>query len=197
MGVVLLEIVSGKKNRGFRHTENSDSLLSHACLLWKEDKALELIDECLKYSFVECQVKRCIHVGLLCVQKYAEDRPVMSSVLFMLGSEEGANLPNPKEPVFFMGGSSSNEETCKAESIANTMTITDLEARVSRRQGFPSQSFLQLEFSQHNYSGDLAFSVGIYSTLAMAFNSQMLNDIVQGDYFKLDLAIRTGLLNVI
>ncbi|KAL2496101.1 G-type lectin S-receptor-like serine/threonine-protein kinase [Forsythia ovata] len=129
MGVVLLEIVSGKKNRGFRHTDNCDSLLGHAWLLWKEDKALELIDECLKYSFVECQVKRCIHVGLLCVQKYAEDRPAMSSVLFMLGSEEGANLPDPKEPGFFMGGSSHNEENCKAESIANTMTITDLEAR--------------------------------------------------------------------
>ncbi|KAL2496105.1 Receptor-like serine/threonine-protein kinase SD1-7 [Forsythia ovata] len=129
MGVVLLEIVSGKKNKGFRHTDDCDSLLGHAWLLWKEDKALELIDECLIYSFVECQVKRCIHVGLLCVQKYAEDRPAMSSVLFMLGSEEGANLPDPKEPGFFMGGSCSNEETCKAESIANTMTITDLEAR--------------------------------------------------------------------
>ncbi|KAL2496094.1 G-type lectin S-receptor-like serine/threonine-protein kinase SD1-1 [Forsythia ovata] len=111
------------------HRDNSDSLLGHAWLLWKEDKALELMDECLKYSFVEWQVKRCIHVGLLCVQKYAKDRPVMSSVLFMLGSEEGVNLPDPKEPGFFMGGSSHNEENCKAESIANTMTITDLEAR--------------------------------------------------------------------
>ncbi|KAL2496275.1 G-type lectin S-receptor-like serine/threonine-protein kinase [Forsythia ovata] len=129
MGVVLLEIVSGKKNRGFRHMNHSHSLLEHAWLLWKEDKALELMDECLKDSFVERQVKRCIHVGLLCVQKYAEDRPVMSSVLFMLGSEEGAILPDPKEPGFFMGGSSSNEETCKADPNTNTVTITELEAR--------------------------------------------------------------------
>ncbi|KAL2496100.1 G-type lectin S-receptor-like serine/threonine-protein kinase SD1-1 [Forsythia ovata] len=121
MGVVLLEIVSGKKNRGFRHMNHSHSLLEHAWLLWKEDKALELMDECLKDSFVERQVKRCIHVGLLCVQKYAEDRPVMSSVLFMLGSEEGAILPDPKEPGFFMGGSSSNEETCKADPNTNTI----------------------------------------------------------------------------
>ncbi|KAL2555430.1 G-type lectin S-receptor-like serine/threonine-protein kinase SD1-1 [Forsythia ovata] len=129
MGVVLLEIVSGKKNRGFSHMNHSHNLLEHAWLLWKEDKALELMDECLKDSFVECQVKRCIHVGLLCVQKYTEDRPVMSSVLFMLGSEEGANLPDPKEPGFFMGGSSSNEETSKADPNTNTVTVTDLEAR--------------------------------------------------------------------
>ncbi|XP_022848664.1 G-type lectin S-receptor-like serine/threonine-protein kinase At4g27290 isoform X2 [Olea europaea var. sylvestris] len=129
MGVVLLEIVSGKRNRGFRHLDHYRSLLGHAWLLWNEDKALELMDECLKDSFVECQVKRCIHVGLLCVQKHAEDRPVMSSVLFMLGSEEGAILPEPKEPGFFMERSSFNEKTGASEANTYTISVTDLEGR--------------------------------------------------------------------
>ncbi|CAI9756890.1 unnamed protein product [Fraxinus pennsylvanica] len=130
MGVVLLEIVSGKKNRSFKYMDHSDSLLGHIWLLWKEDKALELMDECLKDSYVESQVKRCIHVGLLCVQKHTEDRPFMSSVLFMLGSDqEGSNLPDPKEPGFFMGGNYNNEETCKPESNSNTVSMTDIEAR--------------------------------------------------------------------
>ncbi|CAA2982886.1 G-type lectin S-receptor-like serine/threonine-protein kinase At4g27290 isoform X1 [Olea europaea var. sylvestris] len=140
MGVVLLEIVSGKKNRSFRYMDHCDSLLGHAWLLWKEDKALELMDECLKDSYVESQVKRCIHMGLLCVQKHADDRPFMSNVLFVLGSDqEGANLPDPNEPGFFMGGSYNiegscklhynNEETCKPEPNSNAVSMTDIEAR--------------------------------------------------------------------
>ncbi|KAL0320735.1 UNVERIFIED_CONTAM: G-type lectin S-receptor-like serine/threonine-protein kinase SD1-1 [Sesamum radiatum] len=107
MGVLLLEIVSGKRNRGFTYCDHHHSLLGHAWLLWQENKDLELMDECLNDTFVESQVKRCIQVGLLCVQRFPEDRPVMSSVLFMLGSE-GVVLPQPKEPGFFMEGSCSN-----------------------------------------------------------------------------------------
>ncbi|KAK4387026.1 Receptor-like serine/threonine-protein kinase SD1-8 [Sesamum angolense] len=131
MGVVLLEIVSGKKNRRFNHCNQCRSLLEHAWLLWKENKILELMDECLNDTFVESEVKRCVQVGLLCVQKYAEDRPVMSSVLFMLGTE-GAILPEPKEPGFFMERISSSVRSCTSASTnyeKETMSITDLEAR--------------------------------------------------------------------
>ncbi|PIN13313.1 Serine/threonine protein kinase [Handroanthus impetiginosus] len=132
IGVILLEIVSGKKNRGFSHCNHHHSLLGHAWLLWKENKALELMDECLKDTYNETQVKRCIHVALLCIQKFPENRPVMSSVVFMLGHEE-AVLCEPGEPGFFMERSYS----CNAEnhaSISNgskkdSMTITDLEPR--------------------------------------------------------------------
>ena len=30
-GVLVLEIVSGKKNRGFSHEDHSDNLLGHVC----------------------------------------------------------------------------------------------------------------------------------------------------------------------
>ncbi|KAL0308035.1 UNVERIFIED_CONTAM: G-type lectin S-receptor-like serine/threonine-protein kinase [Sesamum calycinum] len=131
MGVVLLEIVSGQKNRGFDHCNNCYSLLGHAWLLWKENKTPELMDECLNDTFVESEVKRCVQVALLCVQKFAKDRPVMSSVLLMLGTE-GAILPEPKEPGFFMEGSSSSARSCTSDSTKyekHTMSITDLEAR--------------------------------------------------------------------
>ncbi|KAL0406859.1 UNVERIFIED_CONTAM: G-type lectin S-receptor-like serine/threonine-protein kinase [Sesamum latifolium] len=131
MGVVLLEIVSGKKNRGFDHCTHCHSLLEHAWLLWKENKILELMDECLNDTFVESEVKRCVQVGLLCVQKYAEDRPVMSSVVLMLGTE-GAIMPEPKEPGFFMEWSSSSARSCTSDGTKyekHTMSITDLEAR--------------------------------------------------------------------
>ncbi|GFP89945.1 g-type lectin s-receptor-like serine/threonine-protein kinase at4g27290 [Phtheirospermum japonicum] len=131
LGVVLLEIVSGKKNRAFDHCDNYYSLLGHAWLLWKENRILELMDECLNDTFIESEVKRCIQVGLLCVQKFAEDRPVMSSVIFMLGTD-GAILPKPKEPVFFTERSCSTVRNCTLQSKMShkaTMSITDLEAR--------------------------------------------------------------------
>ncbi|KAK6132851.1 hypothetical protein DH2020_033414 [Rehmannia glutinosa] len=131
LGVVLLEIVSGKKNRAFDHSDHYYSLLGHAWLLWKENKTLELMDECFNDTFIESQVKRCIQVGLLCVQKFAEDRPDMSSVIFMLGTD-GAILPEPKEPGFFIERSSSPVRSCTSASMNSgreTMSITDLEAR--------------------------------------------------------------------
>lgn len=130
-GVMILEIVSGEKNRGFTHHDHHHNLLGHAWLLWKENKVLELMDECLEDTFVESQVKRCIQVGLLCIQKLVEDRPTMPSVVFMLGCE-GAATPEPKEPGFFMERSSNDVEnstlSCE-QSIREAITITELEAR--------------------------------------------------------------------
>ncbi|KAK4491991.1 hypothetical protein RD792_002776 [Penstemon davidsonii] len=132
LGVVLLEIVSGKKNRDFGHSEHHHNLLGHAWLLWKENRVLDLVDERLNDSFVESQVKRCIQVALLCVQKFAENRPVMSSVIFMLGTD-GAILPEPMEPGFFVERSSSGNRgrrmPTSQDSEKTIITITDMEPR--------------------------------------------------------------------
>ncbi|KAH1247697.1 Receptor-like serine/threonine-protein kinase SD1-8 [Glycine max] len=70
-----------------------------AWTLWKEQNALQLIDSSIKDSCVISEVLRCIHVSLLCVQQYPEDRPTMTSVIQMLGSE--MDMVEPKEPGFF------------------------------------------------------------------------------------------------
>ena len=44
-------------------------------------------------------------MGLLCVQKFPNDRLTMSSVVFML-ENDGAVLPEPKQPGFFVERSS-------------------------------------------------------------------------------------------
>ncbi|KAL1567052.1 G-type lectin S-receptor-like serine/threonine-protein kinase0 [Salvia divinorum] len=130
-GVVLLEIISGKKNREFEHNDHCHSLLGHAWLLWKEKRIMEVMDECLKETFVESEVKRCIHVGLLCVQKLSEDRPIMPSVVLMLATD-GATLPEPNEPGYFIEGSCNPLPSFKSPSIKSEngmVTITDLEGR--------------------------------------------------------------------
>ena len=89
-----------------------------------------MTDECFRQSSTLSEVLRCIHISLLCLQQCPEDRPSMSSVIVMLGSE-GA-LPQPKQPGFFLE-KDSNEAHCfssKQELFStNEMTITLLEAR--------------------------------------------------------------------
>ncbi|KAK1439560.1 hypothetical protein QVD17_05380 [Tagetes erecta] len=131
-GVLVLEIVSGKKNRGFRHANHDLNLLGHAWRLYKNGKQLELLDSTIKYTYVSSEVKRSIHVGLLCVQKYPEDRPDMTMVVLMLGSD--IPLPEPKQPGFYTErrrpqeageSSSSNPEW----SSSNHLSVTYLQPR--------------------------------------------------------------------
>ncbi|XP_057959347.1 G-type lectin S-receptor-like serine/threonine-protein kinase At4g27290 isoform X2 [Malania oleifera] len=130
-GVLLLEIVTGKKNRGFFHPNHSLNLLGHAWTLWKEERPLELIDGLYEDSSSLFEVLRCIHIGLLCVQQHPEDRPIMSYVVLMLGSD-GA-LPQPKQPGFFINRNPLEEvdsSSSKNKSYsANEISVTLLNAR--------------------------------------------------------------------
>ncbi|GJS72440.1 G-type lectin S-receptor-like serine/threonine-protein kinase [Tanacetum coccineum] len=123
-GVLVLEIVSGKKNREFFHEDHGDNLLGHAWRLYKEDRSIELICESIRDSCVISEVVRSIHVGLLCVQHLAKDRPTMLSVLLMLVSD--SVLPPPKQPAFFTGDIS---QQLSSNSSANEYSITQLYPR--------------------------------------------------------------------
>ncbi|KAK6154370.1 hypothetical protein DH2020_008618 [Rehmannia glutinosa] len=129
-GVLVLEIVSGKRNRGFSHKNHSHNLLGHAWMLYKEERSLELVDSDLRNSCYLLEVLRSIHIGLLCVQELPEDRPTMSSVVLML-SNEGV-LPQAKHPGFFTGRNTFKTESSVSSvtaSSTNEMTITLLQAR--------------------------------------------------------------------
>ncbi|KAJ4718595.1 Receptor-like serine/threonine-protein kinase [Melia azedarach] len=99
-GVVLLEILSGKKNVEFYQTE-SLSLLGNAWDLWTSDKVFDLIDPVIlkETSSMHAILSRYVNIALLCVQQRAEDRPTMSDVVSMLTNEVVPLLP-PKQPAF-------------------------------------------------------------------------------------------------
>ncbi|KAK1368882.1 Receptor-like serine/threonine-protein kinase [Heracleum sosnowskyi] len=99
-GVLLVEIVSGHKNRLFSHPDHSLNLLGHAWKSYNEGMLLRLIDEVLLESSNLAQVFRVIHIGLLCVQEDPIDRPLMSQVVLMLSSK--MKLAHPKKPGFFL-----------------------------------------------------------------------------------------------
>nr|GMD06906.1 G-type lectin S-receptor-like serine/threonine-protein kinase At1g11410 [Ipomoea batatas] len=98
-GVLLLEIVTGKKNK-YRHNENSLNLIGDVWDLWSEERALEIVDPALGESYDGQEVLRCIHIGLLCVQPYSGDRPIMSEVIFILSND--TKLPHPNKPGFII-----------------------------------------------------------------------------------------------
>ncbi|KAM0822357.1 hypothetical protein ACQ4PT_071545 [Festuca glaucescens] len=93
-GVLLLEIISGKRTPGFYQHGRFFNLTGYAYRLWKEGKWHEMVDRVIGTGYPVTEVMRCVQVALLCVQDSAEDRPNMSDVVAMLGSE-GITLPEP------------------------------------------------------------------------------------------------------
>ncbi|XP_077219501.1 cysteine-rich receptor-like protein kinase 7 [Tasmannia lanceolata] len=130
-GVLLLEIISGKKNTGFFHSELAQSLLEYAWKLWCEDKVLDLVDPIIAESCPPSEASKCIHIGLLCVQQDAADRPPMSSVLVMLVSD-AMTLPRPTQPAFSVGRKATESEPSTTSDKAcsvNEVTMSDIEPR--------------------------------------------------------------------
>ncbi|PRQ37947.1 putative protein kinase RLK-Pelle-DLSV family [Rosa chinensis] len=128
-GVLVLEIISSKKNSSFYLYDQQIGFLAFARNLWNEGRALDLVDEVLGDSYSSSEVMTCVHVGLLCVQDNAADRPTMTDVTSMLSSEKDS--PHPKRSVFTIQNSvyhpgPSYENT---SSSKNEASITKIEGR--------------------------------------------------------------------
>ncbi|XP_044481978.1 cysteine-rich receptor-like protein kinase 6 [Mangifera indica] len=129
-GVLLLEILSGKKNR-FYLSEHGQSLLNYAWKLWCKGRALELMDPVLVQSCVSVELLKYIHVGLLCVQEDPIDRPTMSSLVVMLAMDTIV-LPKPTEPAFSVGrvvNLAQSSFEAKVSSSKNEVTLSSVSPR--------------------------------------------------------------------
>uniref|UniRef100_A0A0D3HNR0 Protein kinase domain-containing protein n=1 Tax=Oryza barthii TaxID=65489 RepID=A0A0D3HNR0_9ORYZ len=99
-GVLILEIVSGKRNSGFHQCGDFFTLLGY--------------------------MMRCINIALLCVQENAADRPTMSDVVVMLSSEN-MTLPKPNHPAYFHIRVTKEEASTALESPSlNDVTMSIL-----------------------------------------------------------------------
>ncbi|KAK1441312.1 hypothetical protein QVD17_07159 [Tagetes erecta] len=124
-GVIVLEIVSGKRNTATPQLRQNLSLLGYAWNLWIEDVPLKLMDQRLLESSNSVEVLKCIIVGLLCVQEDAGDRPTMANVVMMLASDI-TSLPNPKQPAFVTRkttSTSSSSSSYVTDKTSITMTL--------------------------------------------------------------------------
>ncbi|KAG6755359.1 hypothetical protein POTOM_041180 [Populus tomentosa] len=131
-GVLVLEILSGNRNRGFCHPDHNLNLLGHAWKLFTGGRPLELVSESIVETCNLSEALRLIHVGLLCVQENPEDRPTMSYVVLMLGNEDA--LPRPKQPGFYterdlIGATYTSNSSQSKPYSANECSISMIEAR--------------------------------------------------------------------
>jgi hypothetical protein len=92
-----------------------------AWMLWKEGRSVDLLDEVMDGSFNYGEVP------LLCVEVQPRNRPLMSSVVMMLASEN-ATVPEPNEPGVNIGKNTSDTESSQGLT-ANNVTITAIDAR--------------------------------------------------------------------
>ncbi|XP_043704129.1 cysteine-rich receptor-like protein kinase 10 isoform X2 [Telopea speciosissima] len=129
-GLLVLEIVSGKKNSSFYQTDSVQTLMSHAWSYWNAGTAFELVDPIMRENCSQSEIMRCIHIGLLCVQENVAARPTMASVVLMLNSYS-VTLPLPSQPAFFvqsrMESDQSNSRTIPLS--VNGLSISVLESR--------------------------------------------------------------------
>ncbi|KAK9706484.1 hypothetical protein RND81_07G128800 [Saponaria officinalis] len=96
-GIMLLEIVSGQKNRMMRQTPQREDLSIQAWKLWDEERSFEITDPIIVDDCSRNVVMRCIQIGLLCVQPNAYERPTMTEVVLMLTGS--VDLPSPSPPI--------------------------------------------------------------------------------------------------
>ncbi|MCE5166533.1 hypothetical protein HAX54_021386 [Datura stramonium] len=131
-GVVVLEIISGRRNTGFYQSEEALNLLGYAWKLWTEEAEIQLIEKSLLESCNRSEAIKCINIALLCVQEDPNDRPNMLDVILMLGGE-GINLQQPNRPAFVLRkltSSKSSASSSKQYTVSNNqVTITVEEGR--------------------------------------------------------------------
>ncbi|KAB5533855.1 hypothetical protein DKX38_016941 [Salix brachista] len=111
-----------RKSRGSTFAEGNK-----AWQLWNEGNKAELIDPMLSDSCNAEEFSRYMHIGLLCVQEDASDRPTMSSVVLMLKSHNSF-LPQPERPAF-VGRFMDNPEATASNFSVNEMTLSDVDPR--------------------------------------------------------------------
>ncbi|KAF8408743.1 hypothetical protein HHK36_004811 [Tetracentron sinense] len=97
--------------------------------LWNEGRALDIVDSSMVDSCPAHEASRCIHVGLLCVQESAENRPTMPTIVFMLDNE--TTMPPPKQPAYVTRTRNAADLYAiqSANCSINEVTMTTTEAR--------------------------------------------------------------------
>ncbi|URE23370.1 receptor-like protein kinase, partial [Musa troglodytarum] len=116
-GILVLEILTGRKNSKSYNSEYSESLLSYTWEKWRCGSILEMVDPALDGHCQGSDLLRCMQIGLLCVQENPNDRPTMSTVVTMLNSGI-AFLQAPGRPAFYV-----EQEDVNVKITANDATI--------------------------------------------------------------------------
>ncbi|GLJ51903.1 hypothetical protein SUGI_1102590 [Cryptomeria japonica] len=100
-GVVVLEIVSGRKSIDLNQPPDMQYLLEWVWSLHEENKVLEVVHKEEKMEgYDEEEVVRVINLALLCIQGSGSRRPSMSEVVTILLNKAEIDFQTPLQPAF-------------------------------------------------------------------------------------------------
>ncbi|CAL5083335.1 unnamed protein product [Urochloa decumbens] len=105
-GILVIEIITGKRNIGHCFHEQNEDIISAVWRHWSEGTIVEIIDDSLGRNYLETEVLKCVNIGLLCLQQNPVDRPRMLDVMVMLNGDATSSLPPAARPTFFLDPSS-------------------------------------------------------------------------------------------
>ncbi|PKA48105.1 Cysteine-rich receptor-like protein kinase 2 [Apostasia shenzhenica] len=132
-GVVILEIISGRKNSDPKFETANQYLLEWVWKLYEEDDLGKVIDKSLdpeEYKLEE--VNRVLKIALICTQSVVAARPNMSEVVVLLLSQAEPKL-EPARPVFIDASNRARADTSSSgwsSSASNaTASLSHLSAR--------------------------------------------------------------------
>ncbi|MED6204661.1 hypothetical protein PIB30_011079 [Stylosanthes scabra] len=145
-GILVLELISGRKNHDVQCGGEKADLLNYAWVLYQEGKIMDLVDQTLgKYNPDEAAM--CIQLGLLCCQASIVDRLDMNSVHLMLSSDS-FTLPIPGKPGIHGRVGRWTTTTTAAFTNTNASSVTKASGG-SRASG--SSNYLE-DFSRNSIS---------------------------------------------
>ncbi|XP_037480522.1 cysteine-rich receptor-like protein kinase 6 [Triticum dicoccoides] len=110
-GILVLEIITGRRNCGSYNSKQSVDLLNLIWEHWTKGTILEIADPSLasRSSAPEEEILTYVHIGLMCVQESPADRPTMSRANAILNSDT-VSLQAPSKPAFCIRASSAGPE---------------------------------------------------------------------------------------
>ncbi|XP_077247054.1 cysteine-rich receptor-like protein kinase 44 isoform X2 [Tasmannia lanceolata] len=128
-GVVILEIISGRKSNDIKLEPVNQYLLEWAWKLYETDMLIDLVDSNLDPDDYKIdEVMRVIEIALLCTQSTVASRPTMSEVVVMLLSK--GIMQKPTRPPFIDAANRVHIDTSTSAASSNaTISISQTSAR--------------------------------------------------------------------
>ncbi|KAK1401897.1 Cysteine-rich receptor protein [Heracleum sosnowskyi] len=132
-GVVVLEIVSGRRCSDTNIESDTDFLLEYAWKLHENGMHLKLVDDTLDPNdYTTEDAKKIIEIALMCTQSPASLRPTMSEVVVLLLSDDRSLEQRPLSKPTFVHSENRirDDSSTPPQSISNaTATLSDFVGR--------------------------------------------------------------------
>ncbi|KAI3496217.1 hypothetical protein L1887_38572 [Cichorium endivia] len=140
-GVLVLEIISCRKNTDLTLRSEMQYLPEYAWKLYERSEMIDLVDPRIRNAgFIEKDVMQTIHVALLCLQAHANTRPPMSEVVAML-TWKVEMVKSPSKPTFLDRRNRWKNEKSSWETISAEFPSPSLTPPPNSRDYNASQSF--------------------------------------------------------